>query len=366
MTWSEQVVKSPPITSAASFFDLNQEDRDSDVFTSCTEIRSFADAYQPPVERLVNVQRASVDTILREDRPESIKVPGKDVSKERPNFLPLLENNTCESQNTSVDNVDHEKHPRLQGNTSVKTKLGKRRQNLPSKTLGQLNNSNIESKVSESRCSTCQNIKYMRIPSVEINPNQFDDCWDSNWPTLFEEGQSTPSVNEKPAAPHLVTSCPNFTTTFSDLQQQLDAVKNNTTPSVTSMYPKLEDHEVTNLESNSSPTPGRAYPRLPSSSTFDSVSFVTSSEEVSFNRKNEEVPVPAPTRPLPQPTPSRLNSIQSSRTVTLTDDFQTDDSLTELPLSDIDFLSPERVNSEKEAESSATGFATLMAEYVHN
>ena len=356
VTWSEQAADSPVFPPADAGQPPEEEGLDR-----CSLMPSFVDSIQPQIERLVNVQRASVDS-TREVRPQK-QFAKKDDLKTRPNYLPVVECHNCVNEEAVTDFKKHHRSRTLQFH-SVKTKLGTRRQQLPFLS----DEADLNEKQASFQAANHHKFQLMRIPSVEFNHNQFEECFGSHWPDLFDVDRNTPSRDENSEEePHLPSSVVG-STTFSGLRQQLNAVGNNASPAISSIYPKLPSERGDNPVANASNSVARSgiYPPLPSNSGFDSVSFVSLSEQVSFNRKTE-APTPDHNPPRPpalHPSHSRLNSVQSSRTVTMTEELVGENPLVELPMAGIEFDEPGRPRDDMKSGRPPSGFATIVAEYV--
>ena len=331
------------------------------------KVQSFVDIVQPPIHRLINVQRACPE-VVKSDRPTNLFLPGKntgfavkeqnisDVSPADDSALLSHDENTIGTKSpSSCEKLEAWKN-------SSRTKVGRRRQKL-----SQLTPNNESDKLNFKKDSGTFNRpmhfptipKYSRIPSVEMNHNEFIHYFDDSKTTDFLP--ATTELNQEPDAgrtTHHVISCPNF----ESLQFGASSSTAKSSTEVESIYPKLTFNESNdNSVTTDDYSAKKLYPTLP----IGSVAFHSSSEKISFNSQNATKDLPSPVTVLPpRPSPSRFNSVQSTRTVTLTDEFCVNEQLKELPLSDIQF-SPDTVsNNDSQKAKTPNGFTSLMAEYV--
>ena len=337
------------------------------------KLSSFADIIEPPIERVVHVQRDCTAAETIRDRPTELFLPNKknDFSSsenfEADFFVPSDFSKKCERTTPT--------EPALKGPS--KSKVVPRRRKLPSPAV---NKEDGEHLPQNSKHKARINIPYCRIPSVEMNHTQFDEYFDPKFSSSLSLSELSSPCTVKETYPeeftviskptHHVTSCPNFAATFSSSKPQNNFdVLTNETPKFESLYPKLpldsEDGEKTSPVTTVSPVTSRLYPSLPVESNFDSVT-IHSSEKVHFSRKRSELSPPAsprspaPSASLPSRTsPSRLSSVRSTRTVTVTDEMNFNENLRELPLAEMDYCNSKKKDLDT---SAATGFANLMAE----
>ena len=351
---------------------------------------SFVDIVEPQIERLVHVQRSACDVAQRptdlfletkffrgesksnvdsksttpentvaafgEDdfRSLTVKRFGKDehLNKKVETFKP---------KNNKKDNSASSESSSASKSFSKTKKVTHRRTKLPE--------SNFNTPISKSdyfitQSSTIIKPKYLRIPSVEMNHNAFEEYFDnesslpetSKLPSCLDENHKELSRFQS-STPHVI-SCPNFESLLPNSTTCESSEK------VKSIYPKLDLPEAANPTLRAAvvqPKIERLYPSLPHpEAPFNSVTFNVNSEEVAFKRQNlNSVDLPSPC--LSQPSMPCLNTVQSTRTVTSSDELFLNEHLQELPLADINYCAPPRMTSE-DRPSTPTGFASLMAE----
>ena len=333
------------------------------------KVASFVDIIEPRKETLVQVQRSAVldrtrDLFFNEtDNFFSVKSRTNIEPK-----LPLQDEIVAEHKSPIINSCKSEKDtPERPQNLCIskdvsKTKIIARRRPLPHSTKENFDEDTFKSDF-PIKNSKFQKPSYLRIPSVEMNHNDFEPYFDNDSSESSEQplynGDEVESFNQNNLTHHVI-SCPNFRSL-----QTNNTILNSSVLKVQPIYPKLDETEIdspiTNLATAEPSKTQRLYPTLPEDIPFDSVTFYPNSERVSLNRQNSTSSDMTSSNLPPKPTTLRLNSVQSNRTVTVTDELLLNDQLQELPLADINYNHPERVGSQ-DLSDTPTGFASLMAE----
>jgi len=369
---------------------LTLSDTDDMPVNEIRKAQSFADIIEPPIEKLVHVQKSVTcinrsNDLLEKDTFFSVKsktnIDHKTVLKDK--IATKSESNSPVINSRKSEKDTHMRPQNLCASKNVpRTKKAQRRYKLPQST----NNNNIDDKNNSTKLSitsqpSFQRPNFLRIPSVEMNHNEFEGYFEndssisdaSEWPPYNDD--KVKFTNHQNSAHHViqntahhvtqnsahhVISCPNFRS----LQTNVTDL-NITATKVESIYPKLDEIQVdSNVlvpAATVPPTAEKLYPSLLGDVPFDSVTFHANSDKVSFNRQNSTIQnLPSPNLP-PRTSPSRMNSVQSNTTVTITDELFLNDQLQELPLADIKFSDAKRT-SKIEQPSAPTGFASLIAE----
>ncbi|XP_076819131.1 folliculin-interacting protein 2-like isoform X2 [Clavelina lepadiformis] len=383
----------------------------------CQLAPSFAERFSPRVERVVNVQRASphvgvqevviplTDTLRMEkssNSSPSLQDLGNGRSTPSPHSQKKLSPKppTRSTSNPSVDAVGSFKpgHKRSSSHNDVKTRVTTRRRPLPTsppcpeRTLEQGSNPS-ESVPVKSESPSFQRIKLMRIPSVEINHNVFDEYFDSAINSLdsspLDRASGSTAVldvideQKQASVTHHVASCPNFAqsaekappipprvgakVTSSHIEQGKVETRTSTETKldIKPIYPDLSDLSPDPI-TPPVPPPRRPstdvkkiYPALPMEPN-DSFDSVENEERTSFHSSYSQTPTSLqPSYPIPFP--KRQVSSQSDATLETASDVTSSQGI-ELPLANIE-TAPTPTESEGTIWEAATGFSSLVADY---
>nr|XP_026694825.1 folliculin-interacting protein 2-like isoform X2 [Ciona intestinalis] len=302
----------------------------------CKEIETHAMHLEPRVQNVLNVQRACVELKTPPKLPTFAPNTKPPVPTEPRPPIRSVSNPSVVARDTIQPNLR-----RISSNCGAKVRVGARRQKLPCSPPPSGNY--------ESESPSFQRIELMRIPSIEINHNAFDEYFNNS----DDEQDETISKQDG---------------TFIE-RQTFTAVPTNQLPST--IYPKLDTQSPTqNMQAPTSPTPLPRSPKHPISPTTPHPTYPptphTETPKVAIPKLYPTLPTAGDTNPqprefpIPRPRDLPLPSLTPTNTYTPCSFKHSNDiTFRELPLSDV--IDDEDKPNKPRTDS--VGFDSLMADY---